>query len=173
MAQLPLNLKSVSPAPVAIMNDKLKQTMKILHSPKVTTDDRGRTVWADTVRTAKLELMSTQMLQAVIASGDATTSARLRQVAEADDGLVARDLDTNRFEVITDDELQRILDGTDTDSVTAGTDRVAEAPATLSDDAELELVSTQMLRVMLKIEDDEPAAADEPADAGFDPYNSG
>ncbi len=58
----------------AVMNDKLKQTMRILRSPKVTTDDRGRTVWVDPIETAKLELVSTQMLTQIIESGDVHTN---------------------------------------------------------------------------------------------------
>ena len=50
------------------MNDKLDQTRRILRSPKVTTDERGRTVRADTVETAKLEVVSAKMLKQMMSA---------------------------------------------------------------------------------------------------------
>ncbi len=148
------------------MNDKLNQTQRILRSSKVATDDRGRTVWVDTVETASLELMSTQMLKKVIDSNDAEAKDRLRKIAEGENGLVARDIDKGRFEVINDEELQQILDGTD------GEPGVEEG-GSAADEGELELVSTQMLRIALNVQDDEEAPGEEPAGGGFDPYNNG
>lgn len=156
------------------MNDKLNQTQRILRSSKVKTDQRGRTVWSDTVETAKLELISTQMLKQIIASDDTDANSRLREVAEGDSGLLARDTEKDRFEIINDEELQRILDGTDTESAEKpAADFVDEPPVEdAADEAELELVNTQMLRVMLGTEDDDPVATEEPDESGFDPYDS-
>ena len=153
------------------MNDKLDQTMKILRSPKVKTDDRGRTVWVDPVETARLELVSTQMLQQIIDAGDAKDTATLREMAAGGDGLVARDMDDGRFEVISDEELQHILDGTDKDyEANREAAVVKELPAdTATAEENLELVSTQMLRVILGTELDE--ADEPPATQGFDPYD--
>ena len=50
---------------------------------------------------------------------------------------------------------------------------VVEEPvaAAVTDEEELELVSTQMLRTLLSPEDEEQTAAEGSADSGFDPYD--
>ncbi len=155
------------------MTDKLDQTMKILRSSKVMTDDRGRTVWVDPVETARLELVSTQMLKQIIDAGDANDTTTLNELATGGDGLVARDIDDGRFAIISDEELQHILDGTEKDYEAK---RAAAVADELPDDAAaadegLELVSTQMLRVILGTELDD--ADETPAEQGFNPYDHG
>ena len=142
------------------MNDKLNQTQRILRSAKVKTDEHGRTVWADSVDTANLELMSSQKLQQVIEAQDADTTAQLRKLTDGEDGLLARNIDNGDFEIVSDEELQQLMDGTDT-----------EADTEHADEEKLQLVSTQMLRVAMNPEDEESAAADEPAKSGFNPYD--
>lgn len=156
------------------MNDKLSQTMKILRSPKVRTDDRGRTVWADTVETASLELVSTQMLKQLIEKGDEETNDTLREVAAGSDGLLARDVDKGRFEVISDEELQHILDGTDAEYTGSESAKLVEEAVvdSVPEDLELELVSTQMLRTILGPDDDNLEKVDDPAGGGFNPYDN-
>lgn len=157
------------------MTDDLKQTVKIVRKPKVTTDARGRTVWSDPVETANLELVSTQMLNQLIASGDEDARNQIRDAAAGKDGLLAHNTDSERFEIISDEELQQILDsGHELHEARNFVDSIDEpmADSTAADD-ELELVSTQLLRQIL-----DPAAADSGADdakpdAGFDPYNKG
>ena len=155
------------------MNDKLNQTMRILRSPKVTTDERGRTVWVDPVESANLELVSTRMLKQIIEVGDVGTNDRLCEVAKGEDGLLARDIDKGRFEVISDEELQHILDGTDMESEAKDAAGLTEEPVVevATDEEELELVSTQMLRIILSPEDEEQTTAEGSAASGFDPYD--
>ena len=155
------------------MNDDLNKTQRILRSPKVTTDERGRTVWVDPVETANLELVSTQMLKQIIDAGDEVTHKNLREMAEGEQGLLARDIDKGRFEVISDEELQHILDGTDKEYEASKRASVAEEPVAevVADEEELELVSTQMLRIILSPEDEEKKAAEGSAETGFDPYD--
>lgn len=157
------------------MNDKSDKAVKIRRSPKVTTDERGRTVWVDTIETAKLELVSTQMLKQIIETGDVRANDDLREIADGKDGLLARDIDQGRFEIISDEELQHILDGTDMESETRNAAGVADEPLAeaVTDDDELELVSTQMLRIILGPVDEEQTAAEGSADSGFDPYDHG
>lgn len=154
------------------MNDDLKKTTRIVRNPKVKTDGRGRTVWADTVETANLELVSTQMLQQLIEDGDDATTNHLREVAEGKDGLLAHDADKGRFEIISDEELQHILDGTDAEhNAKKKSARIKEPLAeAVEEQEELELVSTQMLRQILSPEDfseDDGNASG----SGFDPYD--
>lgn len=157
------------------MTDKLKQTVKILRHSKVSTDGHGRSVWADTIETAKLELVSTQRLKKLIAADDDATKNKLRKAAEGEEGLLTLDTDSQNFEIVSDEELRRILDSAEKQFTTKKTAEVIYEPVFGADgDAEeLELVSTQMLRRILKT-DEEPEQADEdeaPA-AAFDPYNS-
>ena len=136
------------------MSDKLKQTIRIKRA-KVETDDRGRTVWSGPVEEAELELVSTAMLQKIIADDEGANRERLNAVAQDKDGVLARNVDTDQYEIIDDYELQ-------------GAD-------------ELSLVSTQALRRILR-KDTNPAAGetsgnddsddDDPGSGGFDPYNS-
>ena len=157
------------------MNDKSKQTTRILHRPKVTTDELGHTVWADPVETAKLELMSTQTLKQLIEADDANTNDQLREAAEGKDGLLVHDIDHDRFEIISDEELQNILDGTDLETEAKHAIELIEAQLTeiVTDKDELDLVSTQKLRALLSPQDEEQTAAEGSDESGFDPYNRG
>jgi hypothetical protein len=150
------------------MNDESERTRKILRRSKVTTDERGRTVWDETIKTAKLELVSTQMLKHLLETNDSGTQDQLREVAKGADGVLARDVNKGGFEVISDEELQHILNGTDpgsTKNPAAATTGESAAKANL-DEPELDLVSTQLLRTILDPEDEEPAA-----ESGFNPYD--
>lgn len=156
------------------MTDKFKQTVKIIRRPKVTTDDRGRTVWTDTVQTASLELVSTQMLEQLIESDVDGAKDRILEAAAGKDGVLAQDSDNGKFEIISDEELQQILNGgTEQPETKRVADVIYEPLSDIVDEnEELELVSTQMLRQILGPEDAEQAADDEPAESGFDPYNN-
>lgn len=152
------------------MNDDLKKTTRIVARPEVKTDDRGRTIWADTIKTANLELVSTQMLQRLIDAGDDDTTSHLKEVSQGKDGVLAHDADKGRFEIISDEELQHILDGTDAE-YNAKRAAVIEQPLveTADEEEELELVSTQMLRQILS--PDEFSEDGEDPGGGFDPYD--
>jgi len=112
------------------------------------------------------------MLKQIIATEDSDTNSRLRKVAAGENGLLARDIDKDRFEIISNEELQQILDGTDTEADVAPTASLVEESTVgaVTDEGELELVSTQMLRTILGAEDENQVAADEAAESGFDPY---
>ncbi|MGH8166752.1 MAG: hypothetical protein ACREQ1_05900 [Woeseiaceae bacterium] len=165
-------------------------TVRIRRPAKVTTDNRGRSVWAETIETAELELVSTSELQKILDStDDDTRSAIERVVTGEEEGVLARDPATGLFEIISDADLQAILDSNDDLSKTVRSTRPADvtlepvsrnAP---SGGEELSLVSTQVLRKILG--KDNPQAAKKPTTAtkpakpvkdksgGFDPYNSG
>lgn len=154
------------------MNDDLKKTTRIVHKPKVRTDDRGRTVWDDTIKTANLELVSTQMLKQLIDADDEATTNHLQEVSQGKEGVLAHDTEQGRFEIIGDEELQHILNGTEAE-YNANKAAVVEEPLveTVAEEQELELVSTQMLRQILSPEDFNDLDEDDPSASGFDPYN--
>ena len=166
------------------MDDELKQTVHLIRRGKVTTDDRGQTVWDGPVEEVELELVSTGTLKRVLESSDSDRRQRLADAAEAGDGILARNTASDEFEVIDDDDLEAALASAAKD---AGPGRVAdvvyERVDTTADETsdELSLVSTQMLRQMLGGEDaadgasdaGDEAAGESPREGGFDPYNSG
>jgi len=154
------------------MNDDLKKTTRIVQRPKVRTDERGHAVWDDTIKTANLELVSTQMLQQLIESDDGSTTTQLKEVSQGKDGVLAHDADAGRFEIISDEELQHILDGTDAEYRAKRASLVDEPLVEkVSEEQELELVSTQMLRQILSPEDFSELDEDGSPAGGFDPYN--
>ena len=166
------------------MDDELKQTVHLIRRGKVTTDDRGQTVWDGPVEEVELELVSTGTLKRVLDSSDAERRQRLADAAESGDGILARNMANDEFEVIDDDDLEKALASASADS---GPGRVAdvvyERVDTSADETseELSLVSTQMLRRMLggdegtdsNVDDEEERGGESPRESGFDPYNSG
>jgi len=138
------------------MKNKLNQTQRLFRSSRLATDDRNRGVLVDTAETGTMELMSTHMLQKVIDSNNTEANDNLREIAEGESGLVARDVDQDRFAIIGDEELQNILDGGDTGpgaNVRASfVDEVLVE--TVDGDDEPDLVSTRMLRIALNLNDD-------------------
>lgn len=152
------------------VNDELKQTTRIFNRPKITTDELGRNIWDKTVESSNFELVSTEMLSQIIEADDHDTTDQLREVAQGEDGLLAHDVDTDTFEIISEEELQHILDGTNMQADAKTTAGLVDEPVVHDDmgEDELELVSTQMLRQLLS-PDDEAGSAER----GFDPYNRG
>jgi hypothetical protein len=155
-------------------------TVRIRRPAKVTTDDRGRTVWADTVETAELELVSTAELQKILASTDEDTRSAIQSIIrEEEEGVLARDPTTGLFEIISDADLQAILENTnDLPKTRRPADVTLEPVNRQEDDEELSLVSTQVLRkILAKDAPKAPSPAKDklPRDkgGGFDPYNSG
>ncbi len=157
------------------MDDELKQTVRLIRRSKVSTDDRGRSVWSEPIEDAELELVSTQMLERMLVTDDEGRREKLKEAAETRDGILARNTTTNGFEVIDDDDLEAALGSASSDE---GPPRVAdvmyEPVVPPEEDEELSLVSTQMLRRMLGEEEEDNTEGDDPAQpGGFDPYNSG
>ncbi|HEX7720404.1 MAG TPA: hypothetical protein VF389_11405 [Woeseiaceae bacterium] len=166
-------------------------TVRIRRPAKVTTDDRGRTVWAETIETAQLELVSTAQLKTILQSDDDESRSSIeRLILSKDDGVLARDPATGLFEVISDKDLQAILASDDKLPPTRRpADVTLEAIGDDSGDA-LSLVSTQMLRKIIKPDTTASAgnmhkksiggkpaggriAEKKDKSGGFDPYNSG
>lgn len=154
-------------------------TVRIRRPAKVTTDDRGRTVWADTVETAELELVSTGELQKILASTDDDTRSAIESIIpEQEEGVLARDPATGLFEIISDAELQAILENNDLPKTRRPADVTLEpVNRQEGDDEELSLVSTQVLRKILgkdtpKTEPRLKGKLPRDEGGGFDPYNS-
>lgn len=146
---------------------------------KVTVDDRGRSVWTDTIETCNFELISTQVLKKLIADDEQQRDAVSELAATNPNGYLAKDSATGMFRIIDDDDLQSLLDSNASPETPA---RAAEvvlelSPSLEQDDDDLSLVSTQALRKILDIPDTSPKkASPKPVKdklGGFDPYNTG
>ncbi|MEX2125359.1 MAG: hypothetical protein WD795_15810 [Woeseia sp.] len=175
------------------MADDYVATVRIRRPGKVTTDERGRSVWAETIETAELELVSTSELQKILAATDDDTRSAIERVVTGEaQGVLARDPATGLFEIISDADLQAILDSNHDLPKTARTTRppdVTLEPASskaAKAGEELSLVSTQVLRKILGKEKPKTAKPATPGKSGkpstdksrdksggFDPYNSG
>jgi hypothetical protein len=150
------------------MADDYTATIRIRRPSKVTTDDRGRTVWVGEIEEAELELVSTAELKQILDSSDPASRSAIEQVASgAADGLLARNTATGLFEIVSDHDLQAAL-ARETGQPAAGS---GLEPAKGRSGEDLSLVSTQVLRKVLKT-DGKPGTRKKDAGGGFDPYNS-
>lgn len=157
------------------MGNELDKTIRLRRKARITTDELGRSVWVDTVETAQLELVSTQMLEALI-NEDGDRRPRLEEAMRQGDGVLAHDPDRDAFEIVSDDDLRLALEASGNKNAALPreptTYEVEEASTTVD---ELSLVSTQMLRAML---DPDGTSSDEHADdkvdagGGFNPYDN-
>jgi len=141
---------------------------------KIKTDRRGRSVWADPVESAKLELVSTQSLKQILSSSDQQNRKAIEEAANtATDGVLARDPATGYFEIIDDTDLQAILDtNSDLPKLTRPADVTLEPLHDYADDESMSLVTTMALRKVLAKGDDDSLAETEVDSSGMDPYNS-
>ncbi len=166
---------------MGLMSADKRQAILVKRQSKVRTDSRGRSVWADPVESADLELVSTLALQRILTSDDDQAKKSIAEVAESvDDGVLARDPDNGEFEIINDEDLQSILDNNSGLPALHRPSEMTLEPLRAQDQEaaeELSLVSTQALRKVLgapgpDAEAKEAAESFTPAQ-GFDPYNSG
>jgi len=97
------------------ITDELKRTLRILRHPKVSLDDRGRSVWIDPVESAELELVSTVMLERVLKSDDEGRKKKIRAVATGKDGVLAHDRENDSFKIVDDADLMAMLEMTPQD----------------------------------------------------------
>ncbi len=131
-------------------------------------------MWADPVESAKLELVSTQILKQILSSNDQQNREAIAVAADtATDGVLARDPATGFFEIIDDDDLQAILDiNSDLPKLSRPVDVTLEPLHDYADDEKLSLVSTMALRKVLAKDIDDSTHETEVDASGTDPYNS-
>ena len=141
---------------------------------KIRTDSRGRSVWADPVESAKLELVSTQTLKQILSSSDEKNRKAIEEAANtATDGVLARDPVTGYFEIIDDADLQAILEtNSELPKLNRPVDVTLEPLHDYADDESMSLVTTMALRKVLAKGEDGSSAETEVDSSGMDPYNS-
>jgi len=156
------------------MADRTPRKVLVKRPTRIREDGSGRSVWADPVESAELELVSTQMLKQILTSRDDTERKAIENIANVSaDGVLARHPTTGGFEIIEDDELQVILDDNQgLPEVSRPADATLEPLRDYVDDEQLSLVSTQALR---KVLNDDDVAEEEPLlnGGGFNPYDHG
>lgn len=148
-----------------------------IRRPKVTTDERGRTVWADTVETVQLELVSTAMLQKILQSSDDEARTAIERIVDRpEEGVLARDPATGLFEIISEADLQSFMKENDNlpgKPPPAGYTLEPQRSGMDDTDDELSLVSTQVLRKILHKDSPAPVPKKKDKGGGFNPYDSG
>lgn len=159
---------------VSTMSDEKPNNILVRRPKKIKTDSRGRSVWADPIESAALELVSTQTLKQILSSSDDKNRESIRDAANTTaDGVLAHDPATGFFEIIDDNDLQAILDAnSDLPKLSRPTDVTLEPLHDYADNENLSLVTTMALRKVLANDDDEVTTEPELDKSGMDPYNS-
>lgn len=155
------------------------KTVRIRKVDKVAPDDRGRSVWLGKVEEAELELVSTTALEKILKTEGGKTRSEIQKLAAGKkDGVLARDTATGHFRIVSETDLEKAL------AAEAGgkPGRSAEVTGTPLTDttrlaaAELSLVSTQILRKVMKPEVKAEAVKAKPGKkdkfGGFNPYDN-
>jgi len=161
------------------LSEDYVKTVRIQRPAKVTTDERGHTVWTGKLEYVELELISTTALHKILKSGDKKSHGEIRKVVSGSkEGILARNPATGSFEIVGDVDLHAALERDQAQaSSNHVTDATPEPPAEKMRRVteELSLVSTQMLRKVLKpdstVEYTKPTAGGKDEFGGFDPYN--
>ena len=160
-----------------LVSDKLKQTIRIKRGEKLGIDDQGHSVWTKPVEEIELELVSTTMLKKIIDSDDEEKKRRIKSLADENDGVLARTPGSQDFEIVSDDELEAALAASNEEpAFHRPADVVLEPANPVEEEEELSLVSTQVLRQMLRHDDDASSSdSDELAidsdSGGYNPYD--
>jgi hypothetical protein len=153
------------------------KTVQIRKIDKVAPDHRGRSVWLGKVEAIELELVSTTALEKILKTEGGKTRSEIQKLAAGrKDGVLARDTATGHFRILNDADLKKAVPAGDGPKRST---EVAAAPlteATRKKADELSLVSTQILRKVMKPEGKpevaKPKAGKKDKFGGFNPYDN-
>ena len=162
------------------MAEDFTKTVRIQRPSRVAEDDRGRNVWVGKVESVELELVSTTALQKILKTADGKTQAEIRSLADSrEDGVLARDTATGVFQIVSDEDLKTAVEITAPRDAPKRSAEIKAAPVsenTLKAADELSLVSTQILRKIIKPDDgtgdEKPKAGKKDKFGGFNPYDN-
>jgi len=125
-----------------------------------------------TAEGGELELVSTQALKQMLTSRDETDRRALKEAANtAAEGVLARDTSTGYFEIVDDEDLQKILDDNkNLPKVHRPADATVAPLRDYAGNDKFSLVSTQALQKVLGAD----ATASKPAEneVSFNPYDN-
>jgi hypothetical protein len=157
------------------------KTVRIRKVEKVAADMRGRSVWLGKVEPVELELVSTMALRTILDSEGGKTRVEIERLAAGrKNGVLARDTATGHFRILSETDLRKAATTPPGDGPKRSS--AVTAPP-LSDTArrkaaELSLVSTQILRKVVKADESAESGRQKPAGkkdkfGGFNPYDNG
>ncbi len=166
------------PGPDPMSKDHTK-TVRIRKVDKVAPDERGRSVWLGKVDAVELELVSTTALEKILKSGGGKTRGEIQKLAAGrKDGILARDTATGLFRIVSEADLKKAL-AAESGAKPGRSADVTAAPLTDTTRRaadELSLVSTQILRKVMKPEAKAEAAKPRPGKkdkfGGINPYDN-
>lgn len=156
------------------------KTVQIRKIDKHAPDTRGRSVWLGKVEPVELELVSTTALQTMLRTEGGNTRVEIQKLAAGrKNGVLARDTATGHFRILSDADLKKAA----TAPPGEGPKRsgIVTAPplseTTRKKAEELSLVSTQILRKVVKPEGGTTIERQKPAGkkdkfGGFNPYDN-
>ncbi len=156
------------------------KTVQIRKTEKVAPDHRGRSVWVGKIEPVELELVSTTALQKIMTTEGGKTRSEIQKLAAGrKNGILARDTATGHFRILSDADLKNAATAPPGDASKRGTE-VTAAPlteTTRKKAEELSLVSTQILRKVVKPDGKSEVVAAKPAGkkdkfGGFNPYDN-
>lgn len=161
------------------MAKEFTKTVRIRKVGKVAPDERGRSVWLGKVEPVELELVSTSALEKILKSEGGKTRSEIRKLAAGrKDGVLARDMVTGHFRIVSEADLRNASPARPADKPKRDSDVTAQPISEKARRAadELSLVSTQILRKVLKPEDRPAATKPWPGKkdkfGGFNPYDN-
>ena len=162
------------------MAEDFTKTVRIQRPSRVAEDDRGRNVWVGKVESVELELVSTTALERILRTADGKTQAEIRRLAAGKaDGVLARDTATGVFQIVSDEDLKTAVEITTPQDGPQRSAEIQGAPVSekaLQAAAELSLVSTQILRKVIRPDDksgdEKPKAGNKDKFGGFNPYDN-
>ena len=156
------------------------KTIQIRKVEKVAPGLQGRSAWLGKIEPVELELVSTTALEKIMKTEGGKTRSEIQKLAAGrKNGVLARDTATGHFRILSDADLKK-----------AATSPPGEAPmraaemtgAPLTETTrkkadELSLVSTQILRKVVKPDGKTEVVAAKPAGkkdkfGGFNPYDN-
>jgi hypothetical protein len=155
------------------------KTQRIRKVDKVAPDERGRSVWLGKVDAIELELVSTTALEKILESDGGKTRTEIRKLAAGrKDGILVRATATGHFRILSETDLRKAL-AAESGRKPGRSAEVTAAPLTETTRRaadELSLVSTQILRKVLKPGEKAEAAKPKPGKkdkfGGFNPYDN-
>ena len=162
------------------MTQDYVKTVVIRKPKKVTTDDRGRTVWVGKIESVELELISTTTLETILKSDDGKTQVEIRRLVKGKiDGVLAKDTATGAFQIVSNEDLKAALEQPGGQPTAVRVADVTAPPLTDKSQqaaGELSLVSTQVLRKVLKpdgkVEYEKLKTGKKDRFGGFNPYDN-
>jgi hypothetical protein len=156
------------------------KTVRIHKIDKVAPDHRGRSVWLGKIEPVELELVSTTALEKILKTEGGKTRSEIQKLAAGrKNGLLARDAATGHFRILSDADLRKASTAPPPADAPKRSGVVTAPPLTETTRRkadELSLVSTQILRKVVKPDDagngkPKPAARKDKS-GGFNPYDN-